>query len=334
MKQILAPYGDSLSINFSDSNNDSQVIIKGSEISVENVAASIQNTVNGWEKRELIVGFSELVSLPKGHFERMASKYSSKAKEFHWIVNAIKVLNSKSLIKFSKEEDFVAEDLGSQNFHHLKFYSTDNSDNGYEIKIVGPKSLVSIAKKMLEEESERLLNIVEVTINIFEHLTEDASCALNKFDNITKSSIIKQLIGKEGKALKEQLEKFNVQVHIFKDDEVDLEGENNNRMGLMKISGSPQNVNGIRNYFSTSVSDMILNSFSSQANIPSSVFPSVLGRGGSRLKELSDKYKVRIEIDKTLTDGTIDFVISGSEQGCEGAHAEILEISSTIVNFY
>ena len=326
LKEFLFPYEKQVSINFFDSS----VVIKGVDSAVQEVVDSIQKSVLEWERIDRITGFSITVDIPLEYIEKLVgSKGGSSGKDVQWIINGLKDLHSKDIIKFSSEEMFIADELLSGQFHHVKFLPVRNESNCF-IKITGPKTLLSFAKKIIQDRLRLLENTVEEIFNVFEDLDPETGRAMDFNAEEKKMNIIGQLIGKDGKHIQKLSEKYNVKVRIYR--EADSESDEE-AVGTVSISGSAKDVNDARLFLQEFVYEKLLNSFVARVAVPRSIFGSIIGRGGIKLNEIIRKFRVSIEVVKKPEVDTVEFLISGSESDILRSREDILEMANEIV-FY
>ncbi|KAI8900634.1 hypothetical protein BC833DRAFT_581227 [Globomyces pollinis-pini] len=327
LKELLAPYDDSVSVRFPVLNNADKnidvdsVTVKGPKDNVKLVIDKIKTMVKDWTALDAIINFTEVLSVPSGYGKKLVG-----GRDNGWIIKQIKELYTTKQLKLQPADTVFIKDLESNNGNLYLIFDI-NSDQTDVITIKGPKSFLAATKKILEAKLKQLLDTLELEFNIFNEMSTSAQAELSKMNTEMKSKLIKYLIGKEGKSLRKILDDHQVRVHFSKQDEHDVDEDT---IGNVNIYGNKSGVQAVKKVFIQIIEEKINNSFIVEMSVPKICLAQIVGRGGSNMARLNETYKVRIDFGDDLDDDNVQCTIEGTEAGCLQVEAILNDIISDI----
>ena len=364
LKEFLAPYGSNVSVQLPklneavssgghdvklrDSVDDSTITIKGPGAEASKVAEAIEKFVNELRHIEVMTSYSETVETPKGFAVKLVGRQSSP-NSIGWIANAIREKYTKKEFKVLPTDKSFEKELSSTGGTLYLSTSFTETSQGETITINGPKSFVTVAKKVIEERLQRLVDTIDCQFNVFEEVSEEAKDILADPEGSNsspqlKNSLIRRLIGKDGKNIKRISSAHDVLIR-FKDSKrataaapdatenaAEEEPFDASNLGLLLIQGPKTSVKEAKNEIVEFIDQELVRANSLSFVLPLSTLSRVLGRGGSNVNELKEKYNVAIDLTDDSESDIVQCTVQGAKKNCFAVKEEIMNLVDQLVN--
>ncbi|KAJ3188442.1 hypothetical protein HDU85_005593 [Gaertneriomyces sp. JEL0708] len=346
LKELLLPYENAVSVKFPKSTEQdaiapTAVVVRGPKNDVSDVIDKINKQIAEWRHVELMSNFSEVVRTAKGVGKRLVG---ASGRETRWIVNAVREKIASGEVHKSKINE---KELAPANLNlRAEVESLANED---VVTIYGPKTIVALAKPVVQERAQKLADTISEELDLFTSVSSAAQRRLLETGGDIHRRVLRRLIGKEGKGIKRISEKHGIHLQFAdrrrsktsrdEDDEerdvveadVDEKAAN---PGLLTIKGSRDDVPAAKKELLELVEHEIMHSYVLSSLIAKKHLPYIVGRGGSKVQAMKDEFNVRIDFNDIEGDEeNIDCVIEGTKDGCHGAQEQILEIVDEKINF-
>ncbi|KAJ3082951.1 hypothetical protein HK102_001369 [Quaeritorhiza haematococci] len=393
LKEMLAPYNGAVSVKFppstggahasaakasadgdKESNNAKQVVnpsavtVKGPQKEVADAIDKIQKMVAEWRHIEVMNSFEEVVRLPKGIGRKLIGLGANhqgpavaglgappaSAANIGWLVRTLK--DELAAKEAAHQASKVSEkDMQSANLN-MRVEISDGSDATEDVlTVIGPKHVVEMARRVLEERAKRLGEVASVEVRLFEEVGKEAKELLAKDGPAAdmRKKVMRRIIGKEGKVVKRVCEKYGVWVK-FPDraggnkkgghaaaeaDEVALEASDAPVPdGVVVVRGGKKDVESAKQELLELVEYEILHSCTINFVVPKRTLPHIVGRNGTKVMKMKEECDVRIDFkDLEVAEGEeeaqeVEVAIEGTRAGCAEAKSRILEIVDDMVN--
>ncbi|KAJ3109827.1 hypothetical protein HDU97_000057 [Phlyctochytrium planicorne] len=366
LKELLAPYNNNVSIKFPSvpkgkeseekdkkkpDIDPNSVVIKGPKKEVADLKAKVERLASDFKHIETLASYTETLKVGKGLGKKILSGVGAAgpsgsgdraSSTIGWLVRLVKETLTTAAAT-AKTKAGTTELSPEQAVLHLKV-EVNNTDDG--LVISGPKNAVLEAKAVLTDRAARLVDQVTVDVKVFEEVSKEAQKVLKETEIADlKRRILRRLIGKEGKVVKNTMEKYAVYIQFpdrkrsrRKDDddeeEVEIdEGDAADNEGLVIIKGNKKDVAAAKTEILATVESEILKSFVLTFEIPKNVLPHIVGSQGARINKLKDECGIRVDFDDIEDNTTeVKVVLEGSRAGCLDAQKKIQEAVDDLVN--
>ncbi|KAI8619568.1 hypothetical protein BC830DRAFT_1165251 [Chytriomyces sp. MP71] len=245
LKELLAPYGDEVSVRFPPAKDDKKkdegskkaptieadtVVIKGPKKLVADVKAKVVKIVAELKRIETLASHSEILKVKKGTGKKLVhgagapvssgsnivNEHGLRGDSIGWLIRLVKEALAATPPAAKTGEDVVtAEDNHLISLLKVDVTESTNATGDDSMAFTGPKSVVAIAKKIVSERAVRLANQVTVELKVFQACSNEAKAVLQEKDaQELKSRTLRRLIGKEGKNVKALMDKFAVSIQF------------------------------------------------------------------------------------------------------------------------
>ncbi|KAI8847446.1 hypothetical protein BC829DRAFT_444624 [Chytridium lagenaria] len=354
LKELLAPYGDNVSIKFpavakKDGGEDKEkkskgpdvdpntITIKGPKKDVADLKAKVEKLVTELKHIEVLASYSETLKVGKGLGRKVLSGVGAAgpsgagdraSTSIGWLIRLVKeTLTAAPVSKTAKAPELSPD----QAVLHLK---VDLSDGDETLTISGPKNAVIAAKAVLADRASRLVDQVSIEVKVFEEISKDAAKVLRETEiGDLRSRILRRLIGKEGKVVKIPDRRRR---RGEEDEEEEVEGSSEEvggeEEGLVIIKGNKKDVGLAKAEILDTVEKEILKSFVLTFEVPKSALPHLVGSQGSRINKLKDDCGIRVDFEDQDGSEEVKVVLEGSRSGCLEAQKKLQEAVDDLVN--
>ncbi|KAJ3162355.1 hypothetical protein HDU86_004835 [Geranomyces michiganensis] len=346
LKELLAPYGNSVIVRFPKGETSvdqsgkaadpNAIVIRGPKKTATEVQEKILKQVADWRHVELMSSFSEVIRVPKGVGKRLVGN----GKDLKWVATAVREKISSGEVHKSKinEKELAPPTLNLR-------AEVDPGTSEDVITIYGPKTIVELAKGVMETRAQTLADTVTVELDLFAFVSAPARKLADKLGGDIRKSVLRRVIGKEGRGIKKLSEKHNVYVKF-----VDRKQANSRRgddgaehveeqdvdaapaAGKVTIEGTKDDVAAARAELIKQVEEKIHQSYTTSFRFPKSCLPHIVGRAGSKVQKLKDETNVRIDFNDSEDPEEIECVLEGPQDSCADVEERILSIVDDLTN--
>ncbi|KAJ3027035.1 UNVERIFIED_CONTAM: hypothetical protein HDU68_004613 [Siphonaria sp. JEL0065] len=238
LKELLAPYGDEVSIRFpvatgkedakkkDDKKVDADtVVIKGPKKLVADCKAKLAKVLVELKRIETLGSFTDTLKVKKGTGKKLREGAGAPVSSGSKIVNEhgrsdtigwlVRLIKENLTANPPKAVDAVT----AENNHMLgllKLEVTESAKDADDVlTFTGPKDIVAIAKKIISERAVLLANQVTVEFKVFHIVSKAAKEVLaeNLIPDL-KNRVMRKLIGRQGKSVKDLMEKYGVAIQF------------------------------------------------------------------------------------------------------------------------
>ncbi|KAJ3028530.1 UNVERIFIED_CONTAM: hypothetical protein HDU68_001463 [Siphonaria sp. JEL0065] len=238
LKELLAPYGDEVSIRFpvatakedtkkkDDKKVDADtVVIKGPKKLVADCKTKLAKVLVELKRIETLGSFTDTLKVKKGTGKKLREGAGAPVSSGSKIVNEHGRSDTIGwLVRLIKEHltanpPKAADAVTAENSHMLgllKLEVTESAKDADDVlTFTGPKDIVAIAKKIISERAVLLANQVTVEFKIFHTVSKTAKDVLaeNLIPDL-KNRVMRKLIGRQGKCVKDLMEKYGVAIQF------------------------------------------------------------------------------------------------------------------------
>ncbi|TPX59927.1 hypothetical protein PhCBS80983_g02163 [Powellomyces hirtus] len=350
LKELLESYGNSVTVKFPKADDltsekalngkpldANSILIKGPKKMANEVLEKLTKQVAEWRHVELMSSFSETLRVPKGLGRRLVGN----GKDLKWAVTAIREKIASGEVHKSKinEKELAPPTLNLR-------AEVDPGTTEDVVTLYGPKTIVELARGVLEERAQKLADTISEELDLFAAVNKAAQQLLDKMGGDIHRKVLRRVIGKEGKGIKKLSDKHSVYIKFAdrkqrqrNDNDGDDDDDSNETdslelsAGKVVIKGSKGDVGPARDDLVQLVEHEILHSSVTTFRFPKSCLPHIVGRSGSKIQRLKDQCEVRIDFNESEdNDEEVECVIEGTMEGCADAKEKIKSIVEDVVN--
>ncbi|KAJ3180003.1 hypothetical protein HDU87_002226 [Geranomyces variabilis] len=343
LKELLAPYGNSVIVRFPKSNDSSAeqtgkaadpnaIVIRGPKKTATEVQEKLLKQVADWRHVELMSSFSEVIRVPKGFGKRLVGN----GKDLKWVVTAVREKISSGEVHKSKinEKELAPPTLNLR-------AEVDPGTSEDVVTIYGPKTIVELAKSVMESRAQTLADTVTVELDLFAEVSAPMQKLAEQIGGDIRQSVLRRVIGKEGRGIKKLSEKHNVHVRFVdrkqknsrRDDETEeQDAEAAPAAGKVTIEGAEDDVRAARTELIADVDTKIRQSYTTSFTFPRSCLPHIVGRAGSNVQKLKDEYNVRIDFKDSEGSDEVECHLEGALDNCSDVEEQILLMVDDQIN--
>lgn len=234
---------ESLVNNGSDNVDSDNISLRGSSRGVQEVGDRIMKLISEWKHSEILNSFEERVNVPKGTGTKLISSSG-------WLYKAVKEALAENPSRGCQRPTDLSE---TDEYLSIKTSLDSESSEKHDIiRVIGAKHVLAAARDVLQSRAKKIEDTADIRIDIFSTLVPEVAKELEiaeenqrlfpDSDISVKEKVVRRLVGREGKVIKNLSAKHGVYLRIDRAGEHDesLEIVETNSGGAALIIKGPK----------------------------------------------------------------------------------------------